>query len=454
MLHIFFISRGVRYAIDATPEPPETDKSNFGRLINHSRQKKEINVCPKVFVDNNDIPRLYFVADRKILPGEQLLYDYGERRTYVLKENPWLKKLKSSKSKLASDFIDNEAEVSGEDSGDNDQTEHQVTQEDIDFINDDNNLKPEPTPPNPYMDKCLKHADGFVHSDCADCNKTQHNILSKVINRKERQIISLTEIESKRKAEIFAEARRTEDSLMYRDLKDKQKQEKAEIKQKRLAELFCDSCNIQCYTEQYFQKHLQSAKHKEKTEKPAWSTDTSSNSRYCNTCKLSISKNNWAAHCKTKKHSAVNKNKSAARTSVYNCNYCNIEVGYVSKARHTKSKTHLRNISQSLVEHADVFSLVTGAQTNQPSTSTDDDHDNVGGGEQATQQDQQDTDDVVEQQTSKAGIHFLLEFGTCVKYKICRKIVKPGTYKQTLKDRVFNSFASIFQSICVTVLIK
>lgn len=35
-------------------------------------------------------PRLYFVALRNIAPGEELSYDYGDRRKDVIKDNPWL----------------------------------------------------------------------------------------------------------------------------------------------------------------------------------------------------------------------------------------------------------------------------------------------------------------------------------------------------------------------------
>ena len=447
----FFISRGIRYAIDATEEPTETDRSNFGRLINHSRQKDLINVRPQVFVDNKDTPRLYFVADRIINPGEQLFFDYGERRTHVLRENPWLKKMKATKRKLTMHFIDNEAEVSGDDSGDNDHTETELKQEDIEFINDDNNdCQPEQPPPNPYMDRCLKHStDGFLHSDCPDCTKHQDNLLSKVIVRKERELISVSEIQRKINEEIKAEARRTEDSLIYRDLKDKHREEKADIKKRRLAEFRCEHCDVQCYSEDFFQKHLQSAKHKQITSKPV-SGDATTSNRYCNTCNMSISKTNWAKHCKSVKHTGVKNNKSAVRSSVYKCNYCNIEVGYVSKARHTKTKTHLRNVSQSLVQPAEDFSLVRQQEPNtgdDPAPSTSD---NDPAGVEVSGDDVAESEQDVVAGEHKGGTHFLLEFGSCVKYKICRKILKPGTYKKEIKDRFFHSFAGIFKSICVS----
>ncbi len=71
------------YSIDATEETPY-----LGRLINHSSNG---NLKPKCYnVDGN--PRLGFIALKKISIGEELSYDYGERRKEYLDANPWLKK--------------------------------------------------------------------------------------------------------------------------------------------------------------------------------------------------------------------------------------------------------------------------------------------------------------------------------------------------------------------------
>ena len=59
----------------------------LGRLINHSR--KNSNCQPKVFVVR-DQPRLILVALREIEIGEELLYDYGERRKDIIEAFPWL----------------------------------------------------------------------------------------------------------------------------------------------------------------------------------------------------------------------------------------------------------------------------------------------------------------------------------------------------------------------------
>lgn len=69
-------------SIDATE-----DDQRYGRMVNHS--KKFPNAVPKVFAING-IPRLCLMALRDIEIGEELLYDYGERRKDVLDSNPWL----------------------------------------------------------------------------------------------------------------------------------------------------------------------------------------------------------------------------------------------------------------------------------------------------------------------------------------------------------------------------
>lgn len=63
--NIFLIS------IDAT-----ADDQRYGRLINHSRL--EPNLRGKVATVNN-VPRLYFVANKDIEVGTELQFDYGDR---------------------------------------------------------------------------------------------------------------------------------------------------------------------------------------------------------------------------------------------------------------------------------------------------------------------------------------------------------------------------------------
>lgn len=57
-------------------------------MVNHS--KKSPNAVLKVF-NVDGVPRLCLMASRKISKGEELLYDYGDNRSDVIKSNPWLK---------------------------------------------------------------------------------------------------------------------------------------------------------------------------------------------------------------------------------------------------------------------------------------------------------------------------------------------------------------------------
>ncbi|KRZ50610.1 Phosphatidylinositol 4-kinase alpha [Trichinella nativa] len=70
------------YIVDATPE-----SSHFGRLLNHSA--KDPNVKSKI-VNIDDNPRIIFVAKRDVEIGEELLYDYGDRRKDAIRAHPWL----------------------------------------------------------------------------------------------------------------------------------------------------------------------------------------------------------------------------------------------------------------------------------------------------------------------------------------------------------------------------
>ena len=60
----------------------------MGRLINHSKISQ--NVKP-VVVSIDNTPRIVFVASKTIKAGEELLYDYGDRRREVIEKFPWLR---------------------------------------------------------------------------------------------------------------------------------------------------------------------------------------------------------------------------------------------------------------------------------------------------------------------------------------------------------------------------
>ncbi|VDP77229.1 unnamed protein product [Schistosoma mattheei] len=79
----FFVHAGQRYCVDATEET-----SRLGRLINHSRLKPN---CIVKVIPIDGVPRLALFARKSISPGEELLYDYGDRDKETLQLHPWLK---------------------------------------------------------------------------------------------------------------------------------------------------------------------------------------------------------------------------------------------------------------------------------------------------------------------------------------------------------------------------
>ena len=60
----------------------------MGRLINH--EKKDPNLVMRVVIVD-DAPRIIFFARRAIEIGQELCYDYGEKRKHILQKYPWLK---------------------------------------------------------------------------------------------------------------------------------------------------------------------------------------------------------------------------------------------------------------------------------------------------------------------------------------------------------------------------
>ena len=76
--HSFF------YSVDATNEV-----GRLGRLVNHSRT--DANVSTKV-MEQNGKPYLCLIAKKDIQIGNELQYDYGDRRRVVTNSFPWLAK--------------------------------------------------------------------------------------------------------------------------------------------------------------------------------------------------------------------------------------------------------------------------------------------------------------------------------------------------------------------------
>ena len=71
-------------SVDATK-----DNGRAGRLLNHSRTVS--NVVTRL-LEVDDRPCLCLMAARHIRPGEELLYDYGERSSDAVLSHPWLSK--------------------------------------------------------------------------------------------------------------------------------------------------------------------------------------------------------------------------------------------------------------------------------------------------------------------------------------------------------------------------
>jgi [histone H4]-lysine20 N-methyltransferase SETD8 len=81
-----FTWKRAAYAIDATTS------DDASRYVNHSR--KDANLVPKAVenVDRPGMPIIVFKAKRNLVAGEELLFDYGDRRPEVVESFPWLLK--------------------------------------------------------------------------------------------------------------------------------------------------------------------------------------------------------------------------------------------------------------------------------------------------------------------------------------------------------------------------
>lgn len=79
----FFEHKSKKYCVDATNETKYK-----GRLVNHSFLQP--NLRSRV-VELPDSIHLCLFAKRNIQMGDELLYDYGDRRFRTIAYNPWLK---------------------------------------------------------------------------------------------------------------------------------------------------------------------------------------------------------------------------------------------------------------------------------------------------------------------------------------------------------------------------
>ena len=80
----FFEYKSKIYCIDATAET-----ERLGRLLNHSKTDGN---CRTQLFEINSKPHLILVAARDIKPGEEMLYDYGDRNKNSIESHPWLAK--------------------------------------------------------------------------------------------------------------------------------------------------------------------------------------------------------------------------------------------------------------------------------------------------------------------------------------------------------------------------
>eukprot|EP00123_Amoebidium_parasiticum_P013977 comp22257_c0_seq1/m.32889 comp22257_c0_seq1/g.32889 ORF comp22257_c0_seq1/g.32889 comp22257_c0_seq1/m.32889 type:complete len:402 (-) comp22257_c0_seq1:751-1956(-) len=80
--YMYYITHNNKsWCVDATVT------TGLGRLINHG--KSQANLVSRV-VEVDGLPRLSFFARDTIVPGTELLYDYGDRRKDAVKVYPWL----------------------------------------------------------------------------------------------------------------------------------------------------------------------------------------------------------------------------------------------------------------------------------------------------------------------------------------------------------------------------
>ena len=63
------------------------ETGRIGRLCNHSR--KHPNMITKIHILEKK-PYLIFISKTDIKKGQELVYDYNEKRAFVLQNNPWL----------------------------------------------------------------------------------------------------------------------------------------------------------------------------------------------------------------------------------------------------------------------------------------------------------------------------------------------------------------------------
>ena len=79
---MFFKHNDAHLAVDATMS------NRMGKFVNHSRKHPNLAVKVKIW---KGLPRVVLISNKDIKPGEELVFDYGEKRAEKLKKLPWIK---------------------------------------------------------------------------------------------------------------------------------------------------------------------------------------------------------------------------------------------------------------------------------------------------------------------------------------------------------------------------
>ena len=217
------------------------------------------------------------------------------------------------------------------------------------------------------------------------------------------------------KEAIDREAKQLEETCIQMD---NYKQAKTKMK------LFtCEICNVSCYSEAYFENHLNGKKHKNHII--AKNNESSSvqlqldntigdtieempDKKYCNNCKKHIQKSNWSRHVKTEKH-LNNVNNISFECKLCKCNFSTKQVF----ANHLASTKHIQSKNKSTVDIPDPVLL-------------NEDGDNIQGN------------------TRKSSL-FLVSFeGAHIKNRLCAKVF---THYCAVCDERFND-GNIYRSHC------
>ena len=466
-------------------------------------------MCSTQLKDESEV-RLFFYSIKTIQKGEQLFFDYGDRRKDVIKENPWLQPPKKinfpgccsggstkpvatppppqskPKRNIVSTFIDLECEVDDDDDSISEDNEDQEgLEEDLNFISDIP-LPPDEDPhPNPYLHnttQCPIHGE-WVQNDCSTCNTiswkttiSQKRSAHKEIRPPPRSSPPSTPIPPTPPNVRKRRNREKKESDARINAAIREGLERAEKNSK-----YCKLCDKKCYKEEYWQNHLKGKLHQSKvlaqkqndpiTPAPPKPITTKvvnetplqpePHQTVCVICNKCVSKRNLAKHRKSAQHQKncsnylntpinnpppppplptnhhvgpANSNNTTTTTSdkevktsknppvQITCNYCNLTLLKNNWSKHKKSKSHKKKENDSLIEQPEPFTV-------------EEEEGVLGDG--------------------KAGVHFTFECQVPLKYKIARKIIyqkatnsgkvnyMPKSFRPSIKAKHQEFFSSL-----------